>query len=72
MSIKKVHYKKARKSIKPGDLLFCSGEYFISKLIKRFSKSIFSHVAFVFEWHNRILVFESVEDDGIRIMPLSH
>ena len=69
---KKIHYKQARKNIKPGDFLFCSGNYFISNLIKRFSKSIFSHVAFVFKWNNRILVFESIEDDGIRIMPLSH
>lgn len=69
--LEKVNYPNIRRSIKTGDILLCSGDYCISKLIKYFSDSIFSHVAFVFHWNERILVFESVEDDGVRIIPLS-
>lgn len=67
-----VPYEQAVESIQTGDLLFCSGTYLISEFIKKTSDSFVSHVAFLFEWHGRILVFESVEDAGVRIIPLLH
>ncbi|MCP3764154.1 hypothetical protein NLX67_17530 [Domibacillus sp. A3M-37] len=67
-----VPYEQAVKSIQTGDLLFCSGTYLISEFIKKESDSFISHVAFLFEWHGRILVFESVENTGVRIIPLLH
>ncbi|WP_046179005.1 YiiX/YebB-like N1pC/P60 family cysteine hydrolase [Domibacillus tundrae] len=67
-----VPYEQAVESIRTGDLLFCSGTYLISEFIKKTSDSFVSHVAFLFEWHGRILVFESVEDAGVRIIPLLH
>lgn len=64
-------YSTIRDRIKTGDILLCSGEYPLSRLIRKFSDSLFSHVGFVFNWNKRILVFESVEDDGVRTVPLS-
>ncbi|WP_046174924.1 YiiX/YebB-like N1pC/P60 family cysteine hydrolase [Domibacillus indicus] len=68
--INPVHYEQAVKSIQTGDLLLCSGTYLISEFIKKASNSFISHVAFLFKWHNRTLVFESVEGTGVRIIPL--
>lgn len=68
----RISYEKAKKEIKMGDLLFCSGNYLVSELIKKASDSIFSHVALLFYWNEHILVLESVEDDGVRVIPLSH
>lgn len=70
-ALNKENYPNIRRSIKTGDIFLCSGDYCISRLIKYFSDSMFSHVAFVFYWNERIMVFESVEDDGVRIVPLS-
>ncbi|MCU5605986.1 YiiX/YebB-like N1pC/P60 family cysteine hydrolase [Bacillus cereus] len=68
----KVSYQQARKEIMTGDILFCSGNYLVSELIKKASGSIFSHVAMLIHWNDRVVILESVEDDGIRVIPLSH
>lgn len=65
-------YSVVKSQIRTGDLLFCSGKYEFSKLIQKASRSIFSHVAVIFEWNSRLYVLESVEDDGVRISLLSH
>ncbi|MCU7767014.1 YiiX/YebB-like N1pC/P60 family cysteine hydrolase [Priestia megaterium] len=70
--IQKVSYQQAITQIKTGDILLCSGQYLVSELIKKFSDSIFSHVALLIYWNDHLLVLESVEDDGVRIVPLSH
>jgi hypothetical protein len=70
--INKISYQLAKGEIKEGDLLFCSGRYLVSELIKKASDSIFSHVALLLYWKDHILVLESVEDDGVRVIPLSH
>lgn len=70
-ALKQVNYSAVRNKIKTGDILFCSGNYPMSKIIRKLSKSLFSHVAFVFSWNGRVLVLESVEDDGVRAVPLS-
>lgn len=71
-NLKKMSYQTARPHIKTGDILFCNGTHIISKLIKQFSNSMISHVGFIFTWNERVLVLESVEDDGVRVVPLSH
>jgi len=71
-NLDKKSYQAVRSEIKTGDILFCKGNYGISKIIREVSGSDFSHVAFVFPWNDRILVLESVEDDGVRAVPLSH
>ena len=65
-------YEDIRAELRTGDLLFCCGNYAISRIIEHFSDSMFSHVGLLFCWNSRVLVFESVEDDGVRLVPLSH
>lgn len=70
--INKLSYEQARREIQQGDILFCSGRYLVSELIKNTSDSIFSHVGLLCYWNDRLVVLESVEDDGVRAVPLSH
>jgi len=67
----KSRYEDIRPSIRTGDLFFASGNYLVSRMIRKFSDSAFSHVGFVFTWNSRVLLLESVEDDGVRMVPLS-
>ncbi|MCA1030908.1 hypothetical protein LCL95_07740 [Bacillus timonensis] len=70
-NIHKLQYAEARAHLQTGDLFLCSGNHIISDLIKKFSNSMFSHVGMILRWNDRILLFESVEDDGVRVIPLS-
>lgn len=70
--INEITYQQVKGEIKTGDILLCSGRYLVSELIKKASDSIFSHVALLFYWNDRVIVLESVEDDGVRAVPLSH
>lgn len=72
LNVKPLAYKDLRNLLYDGDLLFCSGNYFMSRLIRRLSNSDYSHVGLVYKWNQRIFLLESVEDDGVRIVPLSH
>jgi hypothetical protein len=65
-------YELIRSTLRNGDLILCSGNYIVSKLIQKTTSSEFSHVSFVARWQNRVMVFEAVEPDGIRVVPLSH
>ncbi|TKD69265.1 YiiX/YebB-like N1pC/P60 family cysteine hydrolase [Pseudalkalibacillus hwajinpoensis] len=65
-------YQSIRGDIQTGDLLLCSGSYPVSKIIKKVSKSRFSHVSLIFQWVDRLMILESVESYGVRIVPLSH
>jgi hypothetical protein len=66
-------YEKYRPKLESGDLFFCSGNYLMSKAIRKFSKSPWSHVGLIFriEEIDRVLLLESVEDFGVRLAPLS-
>ena len=66
------NYDVFRPEIKSGDLLLCSGTGFFSRMIQTATKSIWSHVAFVVRLDaiNRIMILESVEDIGVRTVPL--
>lgn len=66
-------YKIIRNEIQTGDLIFCSGNYFFSKLIQKFTKSVWSHVGIIYkdEKLDRILVLESEKLYGVRFAPLS-
>ncbi len=70
--LKKVHYPDVRNDMLTGDIFLASGNHAISKMIEHFSDSMFSHVGFVFKWNARVLILESVEDDGVRAVPMSH
>lgn len=66
-------YKIIRNELQTGDLIFCSGNYFFSKLIQKFTKSVWSHVGIIYKDENldRILVLESEKLYGVRLAPLS-
>jgi hypothetical protein len=64
-------YEEVREKIHNGDLLFCGGTHWLSKVIRYFSgKSDVSHVGIIYWWKGRLMLFESVESKGVRIIPL--
>jgi hypothetical protein len=66
-------YKIIREDLKTGDLVFCSGNYLFSKIIQKFTKSVWSHVGIIYrdEPLGRILILESEKVYGVRLAPLS-
>ena len=60
---------KANFELKGGDILHCSGNRLISRLIKRFTKSKFSHTAYVVEIWGKIYIIDS-QRDGTNPRPL--
>lgn len=70
--INQISYEQAIREIQTGDIILCSGQYLVSELIKKASNSIFSHVGILFRWNEHIMILESVEDDGVRAIPLWH
>lgn len=66
-------YDEARTDIRNGDIALFSGDEGMSKLIEHFTGSPFSHVGFVWRMDDidRILLLESVEVAGVRMLPLS-
>ncbi len=68
------NYKKAvRPLLQAGDLFFASGNYPLSMVIRKLSRSIFSHIGIIFRLDqiDRVVVLESVENAGVRLIPLS-
>ena len=72
-----IRYAEARRALQSGDLLFCAGEYPVSKIIRRVTDSPWSHVGLIFRvplndvQGDRVLLLESVEPQGVRFAPLS-
>ncbi len=66
-------YEAAREGLRSGDLVFCSGSYFFSGLIQKFTRSVWSHVGVVYRDDNlqRIFVLESETMIGVRLVPMS-
>lgn len=66
-------YDNIRSSLKIGDLMFASGNYLVSRAIKFATNSWWSHVGIVVPIPeiDRVLILESVEDQGVRLAPLS-
>lgn len=62
-----------RSTLCTGDLLFCSGNYSVSRMIRQVTNSPWSHVGIVVvaKAIGRVLFLESVEDVGVRFAPLS-
>lgn len=66
-------YRYARRLIRNGDVLLCSGSGIFSTMIQEATGSIWSHVGFILRLDeiDRIMVLESVEPIGVRTVPLS-
>jgi hypothetical protein len=62
-----------RNGLRSGDLLFCSGNYLVSRMIRKVTNSPWSHVGIIIFARaiDRCLLLESVEDVGVRLAPLS-
>ena len=67
------NYSAIRDQLADGDILLASGSYSFSKLIQLGTDSPWSHCAFILRLPSidRVVVLESVEDAGIRAVPLS-
>lgn len=66
-------YTEARRELQTGDLIFCSGSYLFSRLIQKFTGSVWSHVGLIYrdEQLGRVFVLESETTIGVRLAPLS-
>src|SRR5580704_8347711 len=65
-------YSALRHEVRDGDILLCSATDPFSRLIRWATKSPWSHVALAYRWPdvNRIMVFESVQQLGVRCVTL--
>lgn len=72
-TIPKIQYPALREHLEAGDLLFYAGDDDISMLIREVTQSVWSHIGIVFKIDNldRILLLESVESFGVRLIPIS-
>lgn len=68
------NYDKIRADLKSGDLLFFSGDHWLSSMIRTRSRSAWSHVGIVLriEEMNRVFLVESVLGNGVRMVPMSY
>lgn len=68
-----INYEEVRKEFKSGDLIFFSGDHWLSGLIRWRSRSAWSHVGIVvkIEEMNRVFLVESTLETGVRLIPMS-
>ena len=73
LKLERVQYDAVRSTLKTGDLVFCSGNYLFSRIIQRFTKSVWSHIGMVYydATLDRMLILESEKLYGVRVAPLS-
>jgi hypothetical protein len=66
-------YDEMRRKLQTGDLVFCSGSYFFSQAIQKFTHSVWSHVGMIYRdpTLERIFILESETLIGVRLAPLS-
>jgi hypothetical protein len=68
-----VSYDVARTQIRNGDIALFAGREPMSRLIEHFTESTFCHVGYIWRMDaiDRIMLLESVENAGVRMLPLS-
>ena len=66
-------YDAMREDLQTGDLVFCSGSYFFSHAIQKFTRSVWSHVGMIYKdpTLQRVFILESETLIGVRLAPLS-
>jgi len=66
-------YAQARSQIRNGDIALFAGREGMSRIIEHFTESLFCHVGFIWRMDDidRIMLLESVENAGVRMLPLS-
>lgn len=65
-----LNYKEWRDILRDGDVVMYSGSGFFSWLIKKITRSNYSHAGIVVWWNNRLMVLEAISK-GIVVTPLS-
>ncbi len=67
------NYELLRENLQTGDLIFFSGNHWLSNLIRLRSKGAWSHVGIVvrIEEINRVFLVESILEVGVRMIPMS-
>lgn len=67
------YYQSQRNNFKTGDLIFFSGDHWLSTLIRWKSKSAWSHIGIVVKIDeiDKVFLLESTLETGVRMMPLS-
>lgn len=67
------YYDSIRDELKTGDLIFFSGDHWLSGLIRWRSRSAWSHVGIVvkIEEMDRVFLVESIIETGVRLIPMS-
>ncbi|WP_435353979.1 YiiX/YebB-like N1pC/P60 family cysteine hydrolase [Emticicia sp. SJ17W-69] len=67
------NYEMLRNELQTGDLIFFSGNHWLSNLIRIRSKGAWSHVGIVvrIEEINRVFLVESILEVGVRMIPMS-
>ncbi len=67
------NYEALRDDLQTGDLIFLSGNHWLSNLIRQRSKGAWSHVGIVvrIEEINRVFLVESIIEVGVRMIPMS-
>ncbi|MFM9910161.1 MAG: YiiX/YebB-like N1pC/P60 family cysteine hydrolase, partial [Chitinophagaceae bacterium] len=65
--------KNIRPFLKTGDIVFCSGGYFFSKIIQSLTKSTWSHCGIIYKDAEleRVLILESETLIGVRLIPVT-
>ena len=65
-----MNYEEMRSKAKDGDIIFLTVDTgnFLSRLTSRFTRSRFTHAAFVFWLKERLMLVESTTHGGIRIV----
>lgn len=70
-SIQTVSYDDIRPTLRTGDLFFCSGEGWLSGIIKRLTDSPWSHVGMVVQEGPRLMAIEALKH-GVTMNRFSH
>lgn len=64
-------YNFIRPTIKSGDLIACKGNSLMDKIIKWWTKSVYSHVGIAWVHAGRIFIIDSTSSNGVSLTPLS-
>jgi hypothetical protein len=65
-------YKLVKSQIKDGDLIAYQGKSLVDWIIRKWTKSPWTHVGIACWWGPRLMLLESYPGDGTRVRPLSH
>jgi cell wall-associated NlpC family hydrolase len=62
-------YDQVREQIRTGDLVFFRGRGPLSRLIRKLSLSVYSHVGILAWWSGHLIVFQSRLPIGVEVLP---